>query len=86
MSDIGGSKGMGNLTDKLRDRAAKLAGKAADKLQNETGGVTDSAKNVTGGVSDGVTDRVSGSLPGGCLLYTSPSPRDATLSRMPSSA
>ena len=24
--------------------------------------------------------------PGGCLLYTSPSPRDATLSRMPSSA
>ena len=25
-------------------------------------------------------------LPGFCLLYTSPSPRDATLSRMPSSA
>ena len=25
-------------------------------------------------------------LPGPCLLYTSPSPRDATLSRMPSSA
>ena len=25
-------------------------------------------------------------IPGGCLLYTSPSPRDATLSRMPSSA
>ena len=25
-------------------------------------------------------------LNGGCLLYTSPSPRDATLSRMPSSA
>ena len=25
-------------------------------------------------------------LPGRCLLYTSPSPRDATLSRMPSSA
>ena len=25
-------------------------------------------------------------LPFGCLLYTSPSPRDATLSRMPSSA
>ena len=24
--------------------------------------------------------------PNGCLLYTSPSPRDATLSRMPSSA
>ena len=26
------------------------------------------------------------SFPNGCLLYTSPSPRDATLSRMPSSA
>ena len=26
------------------------------------------------------------SIHGGCLLYTSPSPRDATLSRMPSSA
>ena len=31
---------------------------------------------VVEGVGDGVT----------CLLYTSPSPRDATLSRMPSSA
>ena len=27
-----------------------------------------------------------GALGGTCLLYTSPSPRDATLSRMPSSA
>ena len=27
-----------------------------------------------------------GAWPEGCLLYTSPSPRDATLSRMPSSA
>ena len=30
--------------------------------------------------------RPGGSGGGGCLLYTSPSPRDATLSRMPSSA
>ena len=29
---------------------------------------------------------VSGEFPHICLLYTSPSPRDATLSRMPSSA
>ena len=27
-----------------------------------------------------------GNVPNACLLYTSPSPRDATLSRMPSSA
>ena len=41
---------------------------------------------VQGGDRDG---RVEHTLLGGlvtCLLYTSPSPRDATLSRMPSSA
>ena len=32
--------------------------------------------DIDGGLSSGLT----------CLLYTSPSPRDATLSRMPSSA
>ena len=31
-------------------------------------------------------DPFGGELVNGCLLYTSPSPRDATLSRMPSSA
>ena len=38
-------------------------------------------------VTDGVfsMDGIVADLPG-CLLYTSPSPRDATLSRMPSSA
>ena len=33
-----------------------------------------------------VTPRVRSGARRGCLLYTSPSPRDATLSRMPSSA
>ena len=33
-----------------------------------------------------LTDAILGALSYGCLLYTSPSPRDATLSRMPSSA
>ena len=41
-------------------------------------------------VFDGHTWSVEGPYSGGncctCLLYTSPSPRDATLSRMPSSA
>ena len=32
------------------------------------------------------TDGRYGDNPNSCLLYTSPSPRDATLSRMPSSA
>ena len=32
------------------------------------------------------TLKMQAAWPSGCLLYTSPSPRDATLSRMPSSA
>ena len=35
--------------------------------------------------AEGIKIQISGRL-NGCLLYTSPSPRDATLSRMPSSA
>ena len=34
----------------------------------------------------GSIDHLGAIVPRGCLLYTSPSPRDATLSRMPSSA
>ena len=37
-------------------------------------------------VQDLLTDRWETARFYGCLLYTSPSPRDATLSRMPSSA
>ena len=33
-----------------------------------------------------VTKAATEAIAGACLLYTSPSPRDATLSRMPSSA
>ena len=35
---------------------------------------------------DADPDATKAGLAMGCLLYTSPSPRDATLSRMPSSA
>ena len=38
-----------------------------------------------GGANVTISDTAPGS-PSACLLYTSPSPRDATLSRMPSSA
>ena len=47
---------------------------AIDLQQNEDGSV------------DVNFDPSIGSKEQGCLLYTSPSPRDATLSRMPSSA
>ena len=44
---------------------------------NSGGPVTITHRNIT---------RYFMSIPEACLLYTSPSPRDATLSRMPSSA
>ena len=47
-------------------------------------GVTLSCKHPGGGEGTAIIDLGSGIF--GCLLYTSPSPRDATLSRMPSSA
>ena len=37
-------------------------------------------------ITDASGDDLDELLNYGCLLYTSPSPRDATLSRMPSSA
>ena len=41
---------------------------------------------VTGLVIINIWNAVDSALVVSCLLYTSPSPRDATLSRMPSSA
>ena len=38
------------------------------------------------GANGGITGRINNPHLTTCLLYTSPSPRDATLSRMPSSA
>ena len=54
-------------------------------LANPKEGMTEEALNYFRDVAIPVYDQVSGLL-GACLLYTSPSPRDATLSRMPSSA
>ena len=48
--------------------------------------IQDNATNPPPGCCGSSIDIVSGCLLIGCLLYTSPSPRDATLSRMPSSA
>ena len=52
-------------------------------LENENDLVLNPAKSYTGGIFfPSFKDLVSR----GCLLYTSPSPRDGLLSRMPSSA
>ena len=54
--------------------------------QNVTGNITASG-TVTGGAFSGpLTGNVTGTASNACLLYTSPSPRDRTRSRMPSSA
>ena len=45
-----------------------------------------SATTQTGGNNMKATVTITGGGVSNCLLYTSPSPRDATLSRMPSSA
>ena len=42
--------------------------------------------DITNGIVEPTIGISALSCEGGCLLYTSPSPRDATLSRMPSSA
>ena len=56
---------------------------------NDTGNNPRLKLQESGSVSGGIST-TGGALvfevSSGCLLYTSPSPRDATLSRMPSSA
>ena len=43
-------------------------------------------EDIVGGMGTEGGPEATGGIWGTCLLYTSPSPRDATLSRMPSSA
>ena len=66
----------GRVDVRVRYRPVTL-GTAAMRLSVEVSQL-DSAPHVL--------DVVGNAVPGTCLLYTSPSPRDATLSRMPSSA
>ena len=54
---------------------SKGLGDSIEKFTKATG-----IKTVVDKVSEGLN------IPCGCLLYTSPSPRDRTRSRMPSSA
>ena len=57
----------------------------AAPVANSSGSVTNQAIQVLQGPY--ITNTYGGGIQcQGCLLYTSPSPRDATLSRMPSSA
>ena len=66
-------------------RGSTLPGKLA--LQFDKDILQNLAKNYEIVVVTGTNGKtLTTALTVGCLLYTSPSPRDATLSRMPSSA
>ena len=55
-----------------------------DASQSDFGG--SSSSSSSGGGNGGRESYGGGGQYSGCLLYTSPSPRDGLLSRMPSSA
>ena len=82
-----------NAVDALREASPKLNwSNAMAQLDHEGFGVPDGrafeaiARMFSRAVKDKEPFPVSAVAGGSCLLYTSPSPRDATLSRMPSSA
>ena len=79
------------LRDNYNDLVWAIAGRNGDKLDQIK---SDFSLNCDVVVADGgdidslraLTSKTKVVLSTACLLYTSPSPRDATLSRMPSSA
>ena len=62
-----------------------LAQKVSDMSKDLAKKAVDNAEGVTDRVGD-LVDSTGDALITACLLYTSPSPRDGLLSRMPSSA
>ena len=65
---------------------AQLANLSVDQNINATGSVAVGTQGYQYIDATGAATTLSGSFSGSCLLYTSPSPRDRTRSRMPSSA
>ena len=62
------------------------ANKMVDKLSPEEAIALHGQGGVFIDVRDSADISTTGTIAGACLLYTSPSPRDRTRSRMPSSA
>ena len=61
-------------------------GNAGTSLEPKAENVDISASDIDALISFSEKENIDLVIVGPCLLYTSPSPRDATLSRMPSSA
>ena len=75
----GGGRGLGHaFASELADKGANLA--LVDLNQDDLNATKEMA------LAKGVKAQTYVTNVANCLLYTSPSPRDATLSRMPSSA
>ena len=65
---------------------AQLEKEVAKNRNEELSATQDDLANRTDDVIEQIRDLPDGEHSFGCLLYTSPSPRDGLLSRMPSSA
>ena len=76
----------GPALDKMKNIAMAGVKKAGDLTQKGLTQVGKGMDKAGKAVAGGISKTAAGIKKQGCLLYTSPSPRDATLSRMPSSA
>ena len=77
----------GSTTTNLQQGLAKMWGsfdQRGSTLGSVTSGDTFNVTSITDALEGHIDVAIANDM--ACLLYTSPSPRDATLSRMPSSA
>ena len=77
------------MTDELYDYFGGNASKKVEPIEDDDAEVNEpeaaAESEASGGPADEKSETTS-AAPEGCLLYTSPSPRDQRGSRMPSSA
>ena len=80
--------GLGDILEKIASQPEMLRDFEAEMNKGAKLYMVDSERGITNlhVPSDVIIDASMPALIRACLLYTSPSPRDATLSRMPSSA
>ena len=74
------------VSDLVAEARAAAQAAPAPVVEAPQAPVVNLAPVDVGSPADGLADSLAADALQSCLLYTSPSPRDATLSRMPSSA
>ena len=74
------------VTQAHLDRISEVDGDIHAFLLVDHAGALDAARRIDARIADGEHLGPLAGVPLACLLYTSPSPRDGLLSRMPSSA